>query len=853
MIGKYRVSGILGHGGMGNVYAAKDPLIKRDVAIKILPPELVGDPATLERFLAEAQAAGKLNHPHVVTIYEVVQVGGGGYAIVMELVGGGSVQNYLAKKGPPGWRGATRIIGEACKALVAAHDAGLIHRDIKPANLLLTNDGHVKIADFGLVKNDAAGAQISTQAGAILGTPAFMSPEQCRGEKIDARTDIYSLGCTYYAMLTNKPPFEAESSMQVMFAHCSAPIPDPRSLAADVPEDCVRILTRALAKDPNDRYATARDLLADLRGVLGGATISGPSPLAEMSRNDGAPAGGSRGRGLLDAQRQRKIDRWMIVALAAGVVVLLVMGAVLSRMIWGPGRTPVTVTAPVNGTNAAAPIPTAPIASGVSEIHRAPHEGGPPPRPRNNDEPEMRPSHPPFGEHPHGPGNSDRHERPNGRDFPPPPPPRHEVPQVIAEPQTRPAQPDGPPAATQLAVALPATQPAVEARIAPPASAPPATEPVPSAAPAPAQDAPLEAAITNSINMKLTLIHPGKFMMGDNALTDAPRHEATISKPFYMGIYEVTQGEFRAVMGERVALKANHDELPANFIGWNEAVEFCRLLNERAEEQQAGRVYRLPTEAEWEYACRAGTTTRFAFGDTLKSTQASFGKKMPAPGKFTGPRGGNGLPPGGQGGPPGAQGGPPGAQGGPPGAQGGPPGAQGGPPGAQGGPPGAQGGPPGAQGGPPNEPGRPPRPQNGPPDGPGRPPGPQGGPRPGQGGPPDRPGAQGGPPLAPTGQAQPPLEPGGRFAPNAWGLFDMHGSTWEWCSDFYSQKFDLKQPQIDPTGPPKGTTHVSRGGSWATFANQCASAYRNGKPVDGSKDPTYGFRVVCEVHGKSPR
>ncbi len=200
MIGKYRVAGILGHGGMGSVYAAKDALIKRDVAIKILPAELVRDRPTLNRFLGEARAAGALNHPHVVTIYEVVEIDDGGYAIVMERVTGGSVQNYLTKKGSPGWRAATRLVGEACKALMAAHDIGLIHRDIKPANLLLTADGHVKIADFGLAKIDSPGRSPRHSRAQSSARPRSCRPSNAGATRsipaaISIRSDALTIPC----------------------------------------------------------------------------------------------------------------------------------------------------------------------------------------------------------------------------------------------------------------------------------------------------------------------------------------------------------------------------------------------------------------------------------------------------------------------------------------------------------------------------------------------------------------------------------------------------------------------------------------------------------------------------------
>ncbi|HEX4124573.1 MAG TPA: bifunctional serine/threonine-protein kinase/formylglycine-generating enzyme family protein [Tepidisphaeraceae bacterium] len=747
MVGKYKIDAVLGHGGMGSVYGARDPLIGREVAIKILPPELVRDPATLERFLGEARAAGRLNHPHVVTVYEVIELpDGGGYAIVMERVNGGSVQNYLQRQGPPGWRAASRLIGEACKALSAAHDIGLIHRDIKPANLLLTKDGHVKVADFGLAKVDGPDAVMNTQPGAILGTPAYMSPEQCRGDKIDRRSDIYSLGCTYFAMLTSHPPFEAASSMQVMFAHCSAPIPDPRTLDIDVPEACVEILNKALAKDPADRYGSAKDFLADLRTLLGGGTISGGDPLAGLSQLAAVPADFAHTPPPIAPSQPPGSNRpWIIAGAAAGVAVVLA-AALLFLLRSHP--TPQVAAATAIATNSPPVIPPSPSPSPQPSLRVTPSAKLP-------DSPAPR-----------APAPTPRTPPPLTLIHPPMPPPPTTAPTTIQ------------PAAVAIAPLPPAH---------PPSPAQPASPPVP---PAPKwrNDPQMPMSFVNSVNIRMRLIHPGTFTMGDSSIPNAAPHQVTLTQPFYMGVYEISGEEFKAVMGDRGGVRSPRGDISAAFITWDQATEFCQRLSNLPDEKKAGWVYRLPTEAEWEYACRAGTTTRFAWGDIASTDKANYGKPL----SLVKPRP---TPP---------------ADGSPP--QGPPPDGQDSGGGGGDGPAPDNGGGPRGGGGQFNH--------NGPPS-------------PGQ-----RP------------SAQHPLEPRGRYDPNAWGLYDMEGGLWEWCSDFYSLN-QGSAPQTNPTGPTSGTTHAARGGCWAGPANECAAAYRNGQTDQHTDYPIYGFRIVCQIRASA--
>ncbi|MBM4073113.1 MAG: serine/threonine protein kinase [Planctomycetes bacterium] len=272
-LGKYRIIDMLGQGGMGIVFKAHDPTIERDVAIKLLPDDVAADENALRRFKEEAKAAGKLNHPNVIAIYEISQEGATHF-LAMELVTGGSAEDALVKHGAFSVLDATRMMIDACKGLTAAHAVGMVHRDIKPANLLRTADGTAKLTDFGLAKGLTARTQQLTQTGMVVGTPYFMSPEQCEARPLDARSDIYSLGATYYNLLTGKNPYEeSDSIMQIMYAHCHGQVPDPRATNPAIPPACTAIIARAMAKAPTDRYQSAVQMQTDLEAVA--ATLSG--------------------------------------------------------------------------------------------------------------------------------------------------------------------------------------------------------------------------------------------------------------------------------------------------------------------------------------------------------------------------------------------------------------------------------------------------------------------------------------------------------------------------------------------------------------------------------------------------
>lgn len=264
-LGRYHITRALGAGGMGVVLEAQDTAIGRLVALKVLHEELASDAARLQRFVSEARAAGRLNHPNVLTLFDIAQAGGVHF-LVIELAEQGSADDLLSREGAIQPARATEIITQAAKGLMAAHKAGLIHRDLKPANLLIKADGTVKVADFGVAKYAEEVSLQLTKQGQIVGTPHFMSPEQCAGRAVDVRSDIYSLGAAYYSLLTGEVPYaDSESLVAIIHAHCFADRPDPRELVASVPAGCAAIVERAMAIEPENRYQTVAAMLRELQ------------------------------------------------------------------------------------------------------------------------------------------------------------------------------------------------------------------------------------------------------------------------------------------------------------------------------------------------------------------------------------------------------------------------------------------------------------------------------------------------------------------------------------------------------------------------------------------------------------
>ncbi len=333
LLGKYRLTRRIGHGGMGVVYEAEDTVLRRRVAIKVLTGLASAAPEVQDRFHREARAAARLNHANVVVIHDVGRQDGVDY-LVMELIPGGNAQEWIDKNGAYPWAEATRLLCGLCRGVASAHAAGLIHRDIKPGNVMLAPDGQPKLADFGLAKASDSSVTTLTGGGRILGTPHYMSPEQCRAERVDERTDIYSLGATYFALLTGHSPYPAEVPVQVMFAHCSNPVPDPRVDRPGIPEPCSDLLKKAMAKYANERYPSVTAMLADLQAILEGTAVRVASDAVRSDAAPGAEVSLSLDRAPSGAGRQR--TRRSRVAPVVGVLSLLLLGVVTAKRFAGP-------------------------------------------------------------------------------------------------------------------------------------------------------------------------------------------------------------------------------------------------------------------------------------------------------------------------------------------------------------------------------------------------------------------------------------------------------------------------------------------------------------------------------------
>ena len=264
--GLYRIEREIGRGGMAIVYLAYHQWLDRPVALKILRPEFQQDHELVERFLVEARSAARLEHPNIVAVYDAGVVDGVHY-LAMEYVEGETLADVLARvNGPLPVDFVVSVTNQVASALDYAHRRGVVHRDVKPSNILVEPNGKVRLTDFGIAH--AVGLRTPEQKAAVLGTPEYMSPEQAMGRPVDNRSDVYSLGIVVYHMLTGQPPFQGETHREILYAHVHEPLPDPRALNPDLPPDVTRVLNRATAKNPDERYPTAGAFAQALRRVL---------------------------------------------------------------------------------------------------------------------------------------------------------------------------------------------------------------------------------------------------------------------------------------------------------------------------------------------------------------------------------------------------------------------------------------------------------------------------------------------------------------------------------------------------------------------------------------------------------
>jgi len=325
----YRVLRRLGQGAMAEVYLAQQVSLARQVALKVLSPELASDASYVTRFQHEAQAAAALVHASIVQIYEV-GCAGGYHFIAQEYVAGRNLGDEITRSGPLPPGQVLDILRQVAAALQKAAERGIVHRDIKPENILLARSGEVKVADFGLARAGENNGANLTQAGVTMGTPLYMSPEQIEGHAVDPRSDLYSLGVTAYHMLAGRPPFGGDTPLSVAVQHLNKPPPPLADAGPDLPLGLTRIVDRLLAKKPDVRFASPAALLADLHALAkqaaGEGWAEGPEnwSIAEMGLVSGGAAEATNKLGELmkaESRFAQPARRWGRIALVAGAAV----------------------------------------------------------------------------------------------------------------------------------------------------------------------------------------------------------------------------------------------------------------------------------------------------------------------------------------------------------------------------------------------------------------------------------------------------------------------------------------------------------------------------------------------------
>jgi len=686
-IAHYQIVKVLGRGGMGAVYQAHNRKLKRTVALKILPPDLAASiPEYVQRFIREAQSQASLIHPNIVTVFHVGKKGDR-YFIEMEFLGGGSAAD-LAEAPIPVDR-VVAIIRDAAKGLAAAHERNIVHRDVKPENILLAPDGAAKMGDFGLAKAVDIDSGV-TSAGQVIGTPYYMSPEQCHSEAADKRSDIYSLGVTFYHLLAGERPYPSGSAMTIMYHHCYTIPRSPRELRPEIPASVANVCLNAMLKIPENRYQAMGDFLADLEKAAQGKPVgmraiervrvagkveterpkpSGvPMPAAtqpvESARlEDVIDKAAEEARSMRPGRIERRIkearrlsDSWdhfgrLLKGCRLGESVRNLAGARdavardysnvlptleqrttfgwrvveacrsgltedgaralaeedfrLLEYHWSGGRELLRdyVAFLEEGRRELmwesrsyfwSRLAHSPVALGVLLIAAlsvvaalALHSQA---------QRSKRRAAPAVEE----PGDVSRTASQTEKD--------------TTEEEAK--APFTLTPALWSAFEIPAADTDLHgnrvvtrngSRFTPETNCPYEIWLNLPAAPTAAQ--------AGEPRMELVLVAEGEFMMGSplheqgHAPDEGPVHRVRITRPFYMGKYEVTQAQYETLMRRN----------PSNFLGssnpveqvnWHDAVAFCDKLAERC-----GVDVRLPLEAEWEYCCRAGTTARFCYGD----------------------------------------------------------------------------------------------------------------------------------------------------------------------------------------------------------------------------------------------
>jgi serine/threonine protein kinase/formylglycine-generating enzyme required for sulfatase activity len=569
-VGGFQLIKPLGQGGMATVFLARQISLGREVALKLMAPQIATNPEAAERFLREARVAATVNHPNVISIIDVGQTDGQLY-MALELVSGGDAAQLAARFGGTLQEArALELLIDCAKGLQALYEARLVHRDLKPSNIFITSDGAAKLGDLGLARNED-GADRMTVTGHLVGTPAFMSPEQAGGDgAVDIRSDIYALGATLFALVTGRQPFVANSPIAVAAKALTEPAPDPRSLAPHLSAMTATLILQAMAKSAAERFQTPRELREALEQALAqapqatqraAARTSATTKSAEAPTPVTIPSGR---RAPSRATRQRATQgSWMV--LAAAMVVLAISAALVFQQ--KPAPAPITV-----------PTSTKPVATTVEQ----PAKPTPTPttaattKPVNETTPILSVTVPPI------------------------------------KPEAVPAKEP-----------LNATTGDVTVTTGVEASPPLGEEPprVPWAT-AQGKDAFGHWIIItiNGAQQRLRWLPPGTCVVGSppNEPGHMPELErqstVTFSYGSWMADTECTQTLWQSVTGKNPSLQKG-ERLPVNMITVAEAITFTHSLRPHLH----GALVRLPSRAEWERACRAGTSTIYATGNTIAS------------------------------------------------------------------------------------------------------------------------------------------------------------------------------------------------------------------------------------------
>jgi len=677
VLGNYVVLEKIGEGGMGYVYKARHQRMKREVALKVLPSHVTRSKGAVARFQREVEAAAQLNHPNIVTAYDADEAGGVHF-FVMECVDGEDLARTVIRRGPLPVREAIDYTIQAARGLEYAHNHGVVHRDIKPGNLLLDREGTVKVLDMGLARfekdvgaDDSTAAAALTQSGQVMGTFDYMAPEQAEdSHTADHRADVYSLGCTLYYLLTGRSVYAADTMTQKILAHREEPVPSISAIRRGAPEALDAAFQRMVAKRAEDRQQSMAEVISELEAVRS----AGQQAQTETYSPSSGPTGGDdthstpADAGARLASDDSALENWLQAELPAtptqlrtkpakklqltkqqmlyGAVAaalcfaLLLVFAVVITLRTPEGTIVVRVSEPgaqvsVDGDKMTLKAP------GEEPVEVQVAEG----------EHTLKVTKGGFETY------TDTFQIKSGaRDV-------FEVTllRLAAKPERPKVEPTPPPDPAAWKAILPAGAPS------------PAIAPFDAATAKQHQDAwadylgvPVEQDLDLGDGVKLTtvLIPPGEFVMGstedevgrlleeakqentpasyiDRLPSEAPQHRVRITRPVGLGRHEVTRGQFRRfvdqtdyeteaerdgkggvgfvdgdwVQDPRFVWSADPgfpqtDDHPVVNVSWNDATAFCQWLSKKQ-----GADYDLPSEAQWEYACRAGTTTRYSFGD----------------------------------------------------------------------------------------------------------------------------------------------------------------------------------------------------------------------------------------------